>query len=67
MTSAATAARVRQGGDEGGESRNRLSRAENESALHEEVDDQPKDGTAPDELAEAHGILPANAEMRTVP
>lgn len=63
----AAAACVRECRDERGESRDRLLWAQNEGALHEEVDDQPEDRAAPDELTEAHGILPAKAEKRTVP
>jgi hypothetical protein len=63
----AAAACVRQSGDQRGERSDRLSRAEDEGALDEEVDDQPENGAAPHELAETHGILPASAEKRTVP
>lgn len=63
----AAAACVRQGGDQRRERGNRLPRAKDESPLHEEVDDQTEDGATPDELAEAHGVLPANAEKRAVP
>lgn len=57
---AARAASVRQCRDERGERGDRLLRAENERPLDEEVDDQPEDGAAPDEPAEAHGALEIN-------
>jgi hypothetical protein len=63
----AAAACVHECRDERGESGDGLLWAQNEGALHKEVDDQPEDGATPDELAEAHCILPANAEKRAVP
>lgn len=57
----APAARVRQGGDERGESSDGILWAQDEGSLDEEVDDQPEDGAAPDELAEAHGSLEIGA------
>lgn len=64
---AATAACVRQRGDQRRERGDRLSRTENKRTLDEEVDDQPEDRATSHELADAHGIIPANSETRTVP
>lgn len=54
---AGPAACVRKRRDERGESSDGLLRPKDEGALDEEVDDQPEDGAATDELAEAHGVL----------